>query len=149
MFQSYQSGELQPGELRELIPGIWLYLDPPAGTRGPLDDSQWLELFTATGYFVGAPDLPFNLADPMQLFRAAPSERTRGMSWCTHRAMAERFIPHDSQWGEYKIWSAGVPRTAILAALCRRDDTLVDQPFGSVREIVIDPQGLPPVLHCS
>lgn len=149
MFQAWQSGGLRPGDLRELIPDIWLYLDPPAGTRGPLNDSQWLELFTATGYFVGPPYLAFNLTDPMRLFRAAPSERTQGMSWCTHRAMAERFVPRHSQWGEYKVWSADVPRTAILATLCRVDDTLFDQPFGSVREIVVDPRGLPPVLRCS
>jgi hypothetical protein len=145
----WRAGDLRNTDLIELIPDIWVRLNPPAGPYGPLTDDEWLELFSATGFFVGPPRLPFEVADPVQLFRAAPVERSRGMSWCTHRRMAEGFVPKGDRSGGYKIWTAQVPKSGILAAVCRPDDVPFDLPQGEYREIIVDPAALPAHLDVS
>jgi hypothetical protein len=61
-------------------------LDRPAGPagHGALTDEEWLELFTASGVFVTPEKLPFEVSDPMRVYRAATYERCRGMSWCNY-----------------------------------------------------------------
>lgn len=80
-------------ELKTLLADIWLYLDPPVAPYGPLAVAEWLELFGATGFFMQGP--PIHVVDHERwvLYRAAPEDRARSMSWCTSRVMAERFIP--------------------------------------------------------
>jgi hypothetical protein len=139
LLASWQADELGPEDLRLLIPDIWLYLDPPAGPWGPLHDDEWIEIFGATGFFVQGPDVSLH-GEYWDLFRAAPHGRARGMSWCTRREMAERFLPKHNQYGAYTIWSAAVPQTAILAVLYRSSDAFL---VPGAREVVVNPAGLP------
>ena len=133
-------------DAQRLVPDIWLRLDPPVGPRGPLSADEWLEVFDFSGFFVqGPPTLV--ASEPMDLYRAAPSDRSRGMSWCTHRQMAERFLPKHDLWGRYEIWKALVKPEAILAVLFRPDDGLFVAPIGAPREVVVNPHVLGEVVR--
>jgi hypothetical protein len=79
-----RSNVLSTETLQDLINDIWVMQDHPAGPLGygALTDDEWVEVFTAAGQFVMPRKLPFEVTDPMRIFRAAPQERARGMSWC-------------------------------------------------------------------
>ena len=133
LFAYCQEGLLARDEVRYLIPEIWMWLNPPAGERGPLNDAAWVALFRDVGFFSTGP--PYERGTgPATLFRAATPERARGMSWCSTKTMATRFLPAHDLWGPYKLWTVTVPDAAILAVLYRPGDA------GDVnaREIVVD-----------
>jgi hypothetical protein len=144
-----RAGGLEQNDLQELIAEIWVMLDRPAGPpgHGALTDGEWLELFTMSGFFVTPKKLPFNVSDPMRIYRASTDERCRGMSWCNYREMAERFLPKDHRRSAWRIWTAEVPRSAILAVLFRPDDSVFHLPYAAAREIVVDPTQLPSGLE--
>jgi hypothetical protein len=73
----------------EHIAEIRARLDPPVAPFGPLTQDEWIELYQATGYFVGPPSLPFEIGSEVRLYRAAPIDRVRGISWCTDRSVTE------------------------------------------------------------
>jgi hypothetical protein len=146
LLANWRARELEPADLRRIIPELWVSLNPPAGPHGSLSDVEWLELFAATGFFVQGRPVDLGLKECV-LFRAAPVERVRGMSWCTHQRMAEGFVLKGDQFGKYRIWSATVPLTAIRAVFHRPSDSFFGLGSDSAREVVIDPDGLPePVL---
>lgn len=138
LLESCRTSQLSCTDAQDLIPDIWLRLDPPAGPLGPLAPAEWTEVFGFAGFFVQGP--PTTVAtEPIELYRAAPPDRNQGMSWCTHRRMAERFLPKHDNWGRFTIWKARVVPEAILAVLFRPDDSLFDLPIGSAREVVVNP----------
>jgi hypothetical protein len=141
LLEGCQSSVLTSGDLKELIPDVWLRLDGPAGPGGALTTAEWVEIFRRANFFVQGPPIEFG-DGPVELFRAAPRERARGMSWCTELRMAERFVRADDRWGRYELWSAAVPTEAILAALFRPDDGVFESPIGFAREIIVDPSRL-------
>ncbi len=141
-----RAGKVTGDDLVECLSEVWVRNDPPAGPHGVLSDDEWIELFNVTGFFVGPPTTPFSVADRVCLFRAAPRERARGMSWCTHENMARGFVPRHDRFGRYQIWRADVPKSAILAALYRPGDAPFDLPPGEYREVVVNSAGLPDTL---
>lgn len=145
LLRACRQGGLGRDDLQELIAEIWVMLDRPAGPpgHGALTDDEWQELFTASGFFVTPKKLPFDVGDPLRIYRAATVERCRGMSWCNYREMAERFLPKDHRRSDWFIWTAEVRRSAILAVLFRPDDSVFHLPYAAAREIIVAPAQLP------
>ena len=129
-------------ELKTLLADIWLYLDPPVAPYGPLAVAEWLELFGATGFFMQGPPIQVVDHERWVLYRAAPEDRARSMSWCTSRVMAERFIPRQDRFGAYRLWTATLDRSAVLAVLYRPSDGTWDASGEVAREVVVDPAGI-------
>jgi hypothetical protein len=144
-----RSNVLSTETLQDLINDIWVMQDRPAGPPGygALTDDEWVEVFTAAGQFVMPRKLPFEVTDPMRIFRAAPQERARGMSWCNSWRMADGFRqPHRSHPG-WETWGTDLPWSSVLAVLYRPSDGVLGAPLGSTREVVVDPKRLPAHLE--
>ncbi len=138
LYKCHQQGHLSAAELQCLITLTWPFLDPPSAPHGPLTVPQWVELFVAAGRFFQGP--PITLGPHPTLYRAAPPKRAKGMSWCTHREMAERFLPRQQRFGIYGLWQVRCPDDAILAVIHRPDDSAC---VLHAREVVVNPDLLP------
>ncbi|WP_151524143.1 hypothetical protein [Serinicoccus kebangsaanensis] len=91
--------------------------------RGRLDDDHWLRLWRK---YRDRADVPRR---PITLYRGAPAQNKRGMSWTESRSVAENFA---ALWGEQAggaVWTTQAPPSAILG---RPSDS----------EVVVDPRRL-------
>lgn len=84
--------------------------------------------------------------EPYAIYRAAPVDRAKGMSWCTHLDMAKNFQPKHKQHGEYTLWRASVTKRSVLAVLHRPDDSWLGLGSKTAREVVVDPVDLGEVM---
>lgn len=142
LLDGHRSGLLTANELKCWVPDTWLYLDPPTRPHGPLTVSDWVDLFRAMGFYITGPEVDLG-PEPYVIYRAAPVDRAKGMSWCTHLAMANNFVPKHRLHGDYKLWSASVRMTAVLAVLYRPGDSwFVSPESNTAREVVVDPAEL-------
>jgi len=139
--QGYKSGWFTADDLKEHINEIWTRLDPPTSPRGPLTVDDWVELFRGMGFYMQAPRVDLG-SEPYVIYRAAPAERAKGMSWCNCIGMAKNFLPKHKQFGDYKLWQASVASAAVLAVPYRQTDSYIGLGSAGAREVVVDPAQL-------
>jgi hypothetical protein len=130
LWDSWTTGRISAGELRELLPGCWSGPEWPVGHLG---DDTWLYLFREAGWVstYGSP----RPDSPVTLYRGAPSRHARGMSWTEDPDRAEWFA---RRWGSLRdvvapVWMASVDPGALLGRIDDRNEA----------EYVVDPARLP------
>lgn len=141
LIDGYRGDLLTVDDLKRWVADTWLFLNPPTCPYGPLTVSDWVHLFRAIGCcMIGAPvDLG---SEPYAIYRAAPVDRVKGMSWCTHLNMAKKFQSKCKLYGDYKLWRASVMKRSVLAVLYRPSDSWFGPGSETAREVVVDPAGL-------
>ena len=129
IWAAWEASELEPCDLRELLPHAWLYGDSPEQAIG---SSKWTILFRASGFLM----VPTNLAEPtgpLRIFRGATEERVRGMAWYLRRENADQIRSRHVRYGPTAVYAATASREAMLAHFKRLDDG---------PELVVDPDAL-------
>jgi hypothetical protein len=130
LYEAWVAGRVCDGDLRELIPGTWLYVDWPERIIGT---GKWVRLFRAAGFFA----IPYGLARPagaVTLYRGASAGRRAGMSWTTDPGRADQFRQRHSWHAPTAVYRAVATPEAVLALLERSGE--------GPPEVVVDPQML-------
>lgn len=117
LYEAWVAGRVCDGDLRELIPGTWLYVDWPERIIGT---GKWVRLFRAAGFFA----IPYGLARPagaVTLYRGASAGRRAGMSWTTDPGRADQFRQrHSWQCADGGLPGGGHPGGGTGAAGAQR-----------------------------
>jgi hypothetical protein len=130
LYDAWAGGRIFDGDLRDLIPETWLYVDWPERIIGA---DNWIRLFRAAGFL----SIPYGLSCPdsaITVFRGATAERRAGISWTTDKHRADQFRQRHSWHAPTSIYQAVVTADAVLALLERRGE--------GPPEVVVDPQML-------
>jgi hypothetical protein len=130
LYDAWAAGRISDGDLRELIPDAWLYVDWPERIIGA---NKWVRLFQAAGFFT----IPYGLTRPAEavtVYRGASSERRAGMSWTTDISRADQFRQRHSWYAPTAVYRTVATPEAVLALLERRGE--------GPPEVVVDPQRL-------
>jgi hypothetical protein len=130
LYDAWAAGRVSDGDLRELIPDTWLYIDWPERIIGA---GQWVRLFRAAGFLT----IPYGLARPVAavpVYRGASAERQTGMSWTPDASRADQFRQRHAWHAPSAVYRTVVTPEAILALLERRGE--------GPPEVVVDPQML-------
>lgn len=120
---------LLPDDALGLVVDAWQMCEFPGRAVRRRD---WVAMFQAAGY--RHDDAPAERpAEPLTLYRGAPTKYRRGMSWTSSRETAEWFHERNQAWGyDSAVWVAQVPPTRLH---CRIDDR-------KEAEYVVNPNGL-------
>lgn len=129
LLAAWSNHEVSDNDLSCLIPDLWVYhCDWPECMIGA---DRWVPMFRAAGFL----RVPTNLtvpSGPLDLYRGASPDRSRGMAWSLSAAEAEQFR---------KRHGPGV--TAVFHTTAQLTDMLAKfQRPGLAEEVVLDPERL-------
>lgn len=128
LLNAAEAGAFGTTELAAALTGVWSGDGTPSTM---LSLEQWRFLFTKAGYTKDgvAAEHP---AEPMRLYRGAPTEGKVGMSWTSDLSIAEFFSRRLTEGEEEAIWTAVFEPEHLLAHITTRDEC----------EYVVDPEAL-------
>lgn len=113
----FREGMLEASVAAVVVSSTWSIAEYPLRQ---LDADEWRALFDLAGFTVdGVPaERP---SEPIQLWRGAPEEHSRGFSWTEDRELAQWFADRPQQMGQAVVWEVEAPPHLLLARITGGD----------------------------
>lgn len=116
LLHAYRAGRLSTTLLADVLPRAWSYFcEYP---NDALTDSEWLEMFSATGYISDNGMCPSN---PVRLYRGAAPQYRQNWSWTDDESAALAFAELVQGRVTGVVWTAVVEPGDILMRISRSE----------------------------